>query len=250
VTAPFGRSGLLQRLRAERIDVTDLRGVADAVLPGLATGALRIAVVDRRGGAVVVLEEDEHRQETPLADLAEDMTDAGVPPTPEGMAAALATWVAHRPVTEAAAARSGVAVLDWSEPRRTLVGWTVVVPRRRATVAWAPSAEAEPRSVEAVRAAALRRAGGVSLELRVEGSVALWSHPRRPLLATTVLAQPDRLLTRVAEAGLEIPDMHVVVTPGRPVACAAAAVAARLAGQASEDRVTLPWWDLAALPWA
>jgi hypothetical protein len=44
-------------------------------------------------------------------------------------------------------------------------------------------------------------------------------------------------------------DMHVVVTPGRPVACADAAVAARLAGETTEASVTLPWRRLADLPW-
>lgn len=249
MTAPFGRAGLLQRLRTAPIDVADLRAVADAVLPGLATGGLRIAVVDRPGGAVVVLEEGEHRRQVTLADLAEDMTDGGVPGTPEGLAAALAAWVAHRPATEAAAQRCGVAVLDWVDDRRTAVGWTVAVPRDRTTATWRPSATADPRSVDRIRAAARRRAAEVPLDLRVEGPIALWSHARLPLLATAVLAHPDRLLAGVAEAGLELPDMHVVVTPRRPVACAGPGVAARLAGEANEDRVTHPWRDLAALPW-
>jgi len=90
----------------------------------------------------------------------------------------------------------------------------------------------------------------VPLDLRVEGTVALWSHPRLSLLATAVLGHPERLLAGVAEAGLEMPDMHVVVTPRRPVACAGAGVAARLAGQANEDQVTLPWRDFTTLPWA
>jgi hypothetical protein len=250
MTAPFGRAGLLQRWHAAPVDVIGLREVADAVLPRLAIGGLNIAVVDRRGGAVVVLEEGEHRRQVALADLAEDMTDAGVPSTPEGLAAALAAWVAHRPVTQAAAERNGVAVLDWTDDRRTAVGWTVVVTRDRSTVPWRPPVEADPRSVEQIRAAARLRSAEVPLDLRVEGPVALWSHPRLPLLATAVLGHPERLLTGVAEAGLEIPDMHVVVTPRRPVACAGPGVAARLAGQANEDRVTHRWQELAALPWA
>jgi hypothetical protein len=44
-------------------------------------------------------------------------------------------------------------------------------------------------------------------------------------------------------------DAHVVVTPERPVACAGAAVAARLAGQTPEDCLTLPWSALPGLPW-
>ena len=46
-----------------------------------------------------------------------------------------------------------------------------------------------------------------------------------------------------------MPDMHVVVTPHRPVACAGPGIAARLAGETTEASVTLPWQDLADLPW-
>jgi hypothetical protein len=89
----------------------------------------------------------------------------------------------------------------------------------------------------------------VELVLRVEGPVALWSHPAVPVLATTALAAPERMLGRVADAGLPVDDVHVVVTPHRPVACAGRAVAARLAGESSESSVTLPWARLDDLPW-
>jgi hypothetical protein len=249
---PFGRPGpgLLQRLRPARINPADLREVADAVLPGLATADLRITVQDRRnGGAAVVVEEGEHRQQVLLADLADDMTAAGVPATAEALAAALTAWVAHRPVTDVAAASSGIAVLDWADPGRTAVTWTVVVPRGDAAVAWTPSGAVGTGVRERIRGAARRRARNIVLDLRVAGPVALWSHPTVPLLATAVLGDPERLLARVAEAGLEMPDMHVVVTPQRPVACAGPGPATRLAGQAQEDCVTLPWRSLAALPW-
>ena len=68
----FAGSGLLQRLRSVPVTVADLRRVADEVLPGLATGRLRITLADDRAdGAVVVLEEDERRVRAPLRDLAE-----------------------------------------------------------------------------------------------------------------------------------------------------------------------------------
>jgi hypothetical protein len=86
-------------------------------------------------------------------------------------------------------------------------------------------------------------------ELRVEGPVALWSHPEVPLLASAVLAAPERLLHRVAAAGLEMPDMQVVVTPHSPLACAGAGVAARLAGETGEACVRLPWRQVAQLRW-
>ena len=92
----------------------------------------------------------------------------------------------------------------------------------------------------------------LALELRalqVEGPVALWSHRDLPLLATSALVDPERMLRRISAAGLEMPDMHVVVTPSRPVACAGPGIAARLAGESSEASVTLPRPELADLPW-
>ncbi len=69
------------------------------------------------------------------------------------------------------------------------------------------------------------------------------------MLATTVLAAPDRALGRIAAAGLPVDDVHAVVTPHRPLACAGRSVAARLAGETPEVSVTLPWARLSDLPW-
>lgn len=240
------RSTLLQRLRPERIGVADLLDVAGAVLPRLAGPNLRVELVRRPSrGSVVVLEEDERSLRVELADLADDMTRAGVAPTADAMAAALGSWIAHRPVTDAAAAAEGIAVLDWAEGRRTAIGRRVVVRRGDVALPWDPVAG----DADAVRADAARRSADVELVLRVEGPVALWSHPVVPLLATTVLLAPASLPDRVAAAGLPVDDLHVVVTPHRPVACAGRGVAARLAGETTEAGVTLPWERLADLPW-
>jgi hypothetical protein len=250
VTTAFGRPapGLLARLRGRRVDVAELRAVADAVLPGLARGGLRIAVLDRPGAAAVVqLEEDERRVRVPLGDLAEDMTAAGVPPTAEGIADALAAWVSARPVTDAAAAREGVAVVDWTDAAHRAVGWRVAVRRGGTAQPWTPSAGLGSAPLARTRAEAAARAAELRLDLRVEGPIALWSHPV-PVLSTAVLAAPDRLLAALP-AARRPEEAHVVVTPERPVACARAAVAARLAGQTPEDCLTLPWRALSRLPW-
>jgi hypothetical protein len=250
--APFGRSGpgLLQRLRPSRITASDLRDAADDVLPRLAGQGLRIAVLDRpTGGALILLEEGERRVRVLLGDLAEDMTRAGVPATPEGLADALTAWVLRRPVPDAAAASTGVAVLDWTDPGHTAIGWTVVVQRGGVGLRWTPSDGLPADTVDAIRAAAAGRAAEVAVELRVEGPVALWSHGSVAALASSVLTAPDRLLAEVTAAGLDLPDMHVVVTPHRPVACASPGVAARLAGQTTEDRVVLSWGELPDLDW-
>jgi hypothetical protein len=248
----FGGSsaGLLQRLRPARIDVADLREVASDVLPVLATPGLRLDVVQRSGaGSVVVLEEDERHLRVHLDELADDMTRAGVAPTRDGISAALSSWVAHRPVTDAAAATSGIAVLDWQDRSETAVGWRVVVRRGELALPWAPSAAADAPGVHRARSAATGRAHDVRLELRVQGPVALWAHPVVPMLATAALVAPERILDCIGAAGLDLPDMHVVITPHRPVACAGPAIAARLAGETTEASVTLPWRSLADLPW-
>lgn len=245
-----GSAGLLHRLRPVRIDVADLREVADAVLPGLATPALRLDLVQRSGaGSVVVLEEHERRVRTHLGELADDMTRAGVPPTQEAMAAALVAWVGSRPVTDVAAATTGVAVLDWADRGETAIGWRVVVRRGEVALPWTPSLSSDGASVHRARSSATGRAHDVPLDLRVEGPVALWSHPVVPVLSSAALVAPERMLERIADAGQAMPDMHVVVTPRRPVACAGPAIAARLAGETTESSVTLPWRRLADLPW-
>jgi hypothetical protein len=135
----FAGAGLLQRLRSVPVTVADLRRAADEVLPAMATGRLRISLVDDRvDGPVVVLEEDERRVRTPLRDLAEDMTDARVGSAPEELAAALAVWVDDRPVPDAVAAEAGVAVLDWTDRTETAVGWRVVVRRGARALPWTP----------------------------------------------------------------------------------------------------------------
>ena len=85
------------------------------------------------------VEATERRVRVRLGDLAADMTQAGVPATADGIAEALVAWVAHRPVTDAAAASGGVAVLDWTDPGHTAIGWSVLVPRGGLGLRWTPS---------------------------------------------------------------------------------------------------------------
>lgn len=244
-----GAASLLQRLRPTRIGVSDLLEVAHAVLPTLAGPDLRVELVRRTSaGSVVVLEEHERSLHVDLADLADDMTRAGVAPNSAAMAAALNAWVARRPVTDAAAATAGVAVLDWADVVSSTVGWRVVVRRGEVALPWTPDPGAAPERVHATRVAATDRSAGVDPTLRIEGPVALWSHPV-PVLATAVLADPDRAFARIASAGVPVGDLHAVVTPHRPLACTGRSVAARLSGEATELSVTLPWAGLPDLAW-
>jgi hypothetical protein len=249
---PFGTSstGLLQRLRPARVTAADVRDVAVDLLPTLSRPGLHLALVERAGaGSDVVVEEDERHLRVRLTDLADDMTAAGVRPAPDAVATALSAWVTGRPVTDAAAAATGLAVLDWTDGRCTAIGWRVVVRRGDRALPWAPSSSVGAAQVQRTRSAALCRSSDVPLDLRVEGPVALWSHDAVPLLATAALVAPERMRERAAGEGLAMDDMHVVVTPDRPVACAGPAVAARLAGETPEPCVILPAPGLAALRW-
>lgn len=252
MSAPrFGApTGLLARLRPERVEVDDLRDVAEALLPCLAGPGLRVRLQERpHRGSVVVLEEDERTLRVPLLELADEMSRAGVRPTPTGISTALGTWIAHRPVTDVAAAAGGIAVVDWADARRRTIGRRVVVRRGELALPWQPFPSCDDAALDRVRAAARDRSADVPLDLRVEGPVALWSHATEPVLATAALMSAERLLPQVAAAGLRLADMHVVVTPGHPVACAEPAVARRLAGETAEACVIVPWRSLADLPW-
>lgn len=245
-----GPTSLLSRLRPERVEPADLRDTAEALFPCLTGPGLRVTLHEQaHRGSVVVLEEDERVLRVPVLELADDMTRAGVRPTPTGISTALAGWIASRPVTDAAAAAAGIAVVDWADARRRAVGRRVVVRRGELVLPWQPSAGCGRDTLATVRAGALERAADLPLELRVEGPVALWTHPVQPVLATAALMAPERLQRRVAAAGLRFEDMHLVVTPGSPVACAERGVAARLAGETGEACVITPWRPLLDLPW-
>ena len=208
-------------------------------------------MVQRSGaGSVVVLEEDERRVRVHLDELADDMTRAGVSPTRAGISAALVV-LGGAPPGDRRRRGGRRASPSWTggTARRHAVGWRVVVRRGELALPWAPSAGSGAAACTAPASAATGRAHDVPLDLRVEGPVALWAHAAVPVLATAALVAPERMLDRIEAAGLDLPDMHVVVTPHRPVACAGPGIAARLAGETTEASVTLPWRSLADLPW-
>ena len=244
--APFGApAGLLQRLSRAQVRAGDLVEAVEDVRGGLPAG-LRLVVVD--GGSLVV-EEGGRGTRVPLDLLAGEMTRAHVPATREGVAAALRSWLSRRPVPDAEAATAGVAVLDWTDVTQTTLGWRVVLVRDGVPVPWRPSRGAGPSVVHQVRSAALGRSYGVTGELLVQGPVALWSSADSGL-DSAVLVRPEELLEEIAAAGLPLRDGHLVVTPRRPVACAEPGAARRLAAEAAEASVTLPWRDVADLGWA
>lgn len=245
--APFGApAGLLRRLSRAQVQPGDLVEAVERLRDSLPAG-LRLVVVP---GPSLIVEEAGRGTRVPLDMLAGEMTRAHVPATRDGVAAALRSWLSRRPVPDAEAATAGIAVLDWTDAAQTAVGWRVVLVRDGVAVPWRPSRSADPPVVHQVRSAALGRSYGVPVELRVQGPVALWSHPRVPGLDTAVLVRPEELLAEMAAAGLEVRDVHVVVTPQRPVACADLGVARRLAAEATGASVTMPWRDVVDLRWA
>jgi hypothetical protein len=104
--------------------------------------------------------------------------------------------------------------------------------------------------VHRIRSLALGRAAVVPGTLRVEGPVGLWTSTTVAGTDTAVLVRPEALLAEMVVRGVRLEDAHVVVTPRRPVACAAAPVARRLVAEAADACAILPWQELADLGWA
>ena len=248
--APFGApAGLLRLLSRAQVQPGDLVEAVEGLRGTLPAGLRLVVVDDPARPPVLIVEEAGRGTRVPLDQLAGEMTRASVPATRDGIAAALRSWLSRRPVPDAEAATAGIAVLDWTDAAQTAIGWRVVLVRDGVAVPWRPSRCAAPAGVHQVRSAALGRSYGVTGDLLVQGPVALWSHAGVPGLDTALLVRPEELLAEMDEAGLPVRDVHVVVTPQRPVVCADPGVARRLAAEASGSSVTLPWQSVADLGW-
>ncbi|WP_299953798.1 hypothetical protein [uncultured Modestobacter sp.] len=244
-------SGFLQRLNRAEVRVPDLREAAARLAEDQVAPGLELAVQGGTGrGPMLVLEEAGRRTRVLLAELAVEMTRAHVPATPDGVATALAAWLARRPVPDGIAATQGIAVVDWTDSTQRTLGWRVVIARDALVVPWRPSGSATLPLVHQTRSAALGRSAALPGQLQVRGPVALWTSTEPAGVDTAVLARPEQLLAEMAGAGLRLRDAHVVVTPRRPVACAEAGVARRLAAETTDAWLSLPWRQLADLGWA
>ncbi|MCZ2830302.1 hypothetical protein O2W14_15810 [Modestobacter sp. VKM Ac-2986] len=244
-------AGLFARLNRTEVRVPDVRAALARLTPADVDPELRFDVFEGTGaGPMVVLEEAGRRTRVLLAELATQMTRSRVAATPEGVTAAVVAWLARRPVPDEVAAAAGTALLDWSDPGETVLGWRVTVTRGALVVPWRPSRTASLPLVHQVRSAALGRAATVDATLRLQGPVGLCTATDAPGLDTAVLVRPESLLQEMADRGLRLRDGHVVVSPGRPVACAEGPVARRLAAEATEPCATLPWQTVADLGWA
>ena len=243
-------AGLFARLNSAEVRVPDVRAALSRLTPEEIGPGLQLDVFEGTGtGAMVVLEEAGRRTRVLLGELAVQMTRSRVAATPEGVTTALVAWLARRPVPDEVAARGGVALLDWSDPRQTVLGWRVAVTRGALVVPWRPSRTASLPLVHQVRSAALGRSAGVDATLHLQGPVGLCTATDAPGLDTAVLVRPEALLQEMADRGLRLRDGHVVVTPRRPVACAEGPVAHRMAAEATEACATLPWKAVADLGW-
>ncbi|MGY1841241.1 MULTISPECIES: hypothetical protein [unclassified Modestobacter] len=243
-------AGLLRRLVRTEVDVDDVRDAVDHLTGTHDLPELRLSVADGPRGALLVVEEAGRVSRVLIAELAAQMSRAHVGGTPDAVLTALRSWLDHRPVPDPVAAVAGVAVLDWAEGRTETLGWRVVVRRAGLLVPWRPSRTATLTAVHRTRSAAWGRSVAVEAALRIEGPVGLWTTTSVPGADSAVLVEPERLLGEMAERGLPMRDMHVVVTPQRPVACAEAGVARRLVAEAVDQSVTLPWRRVADLGWS
>jgi hypothetical protein len=248
--ALFGApAGLFQRLLRTEVRVADLRDAATRLAEDGTDPELQLDVLDGLRGPMLVLDDAGRRTRVQLGELAVEMTRAHVTATPDGVTAALASWLARRPVPDRTAAAEGIAVLDWTDARQTTLGWRVVVRRDELVVPWRPSRTATLPAVHQIRSSALGRAATVETALRVEGPVGLWTSVS-PGIDSAALVRVEELLAEMGRRGLRLRDPHVVVTPRRPLACADAPVARRLVAEAADAAATLPWREIADLGWA
>jgi hypothetical protein len=249
--AVFGAPvGLFQRLNRAEVRTADVRAAAVRLAEHSSDPDLELDVLDGVRGPFLVLEDAGRRTRVQLGELAVEMTRARVAATPDGVTAALASWLARRPVPDRTAAAEGIAVLDWTDDRQITLGWRVVVRRADLVVPWRPSRTATLPAVHQTRSAALGRAATVVAVLRVQGPVGLWTSAATPGVESAALVRVEELLAEMACRGLRPRDPHVVVTPRRPIACADAPVARRLVAEAADAAATLPWREIADLGWA
>jgi hypothetical protein len=231
------------------VRTADVRAAVDRLADSSPEADVQLTVLEGGRGPMLVLDEAGRRTRVLLGELAVEMTRARVAATPEGVGAALASWLARRPVPDLTAASAGIAVLDWTDARQTTLGWRVVVVRGDLVVPWRPSRTATLPAVHETRSQALDRATDVDARLRVQGPVGLWSSGV-PGIDSAVLTRPEALLAEMARRGLRLRDAHVVITPRRPVAWADGPVARRLVAEAADACRTLHWRRLADLGWA
>jgi hypothetical protein len=242
--------GLFQRRIRAEVAVADVRAAVARIAEDSTDLELQLDVLDGVRGPMLVLDDAGRRTRVQLGELAVEMTRARVTATPDGVTAALASWLARRPVPDRTAAAEGIAVLDWTDARQTTLGWRVVILRDELVVPWRPSRTATLPAVHQTRSSALGRAATVEAALRIEGPVGLWTSRTAPGIDSAALVRVEDLLAEMARRGLRLRDPHVVVTPRRPVACADASVARRLVAEAADAAATLPWREIADLGWA
>lgn len=239
-------------LRRPQVAVASLTEAARALVTSTQhddTDVVLTLAAGPAGVPILIVEEHERRTVAPLDGLARQMTKARVPDTPDTLAAALTTWLHHRPASDAHAQSEGLAVLDWADPQQTRLTWRVAVRRGDLVLPWAPSDLMSVRTRERTQADAADRSHHVPASLHIEGGVALWTAADVPMLSTALLVNPDRLLADMARAGLAARDMHIVLAPRRPVACAEGGLARRLAGETGEAHSILPWAAVTDLRW-
>lgn len=241
--------GATLRLLPRRVvDVEDLvdaaRDLCAAGRPGL---RLLLDEHDPRRPTLRI-EEGERSCAVDLLDLAQVVASSRWDLGPAGLAAALQRRVDERPVTDAEAARRGIAVLAWSGTDPDQLVWQVAVQRAPGLVAWSPHPFTPAADVLRTRDAAWARAADVVVRCTVEGPVLLLDADE-PHMATAALTAPELVLARAAQLGLPLREGRVVITPGRPVAWANRSVAGRLSGETAEPCAVLPWRTVADLPW-
>jgi hypothetical protein len=251
VTNPIERLAQRSTLLPADADINeqDLRDALPAIVDALTARELQPTLEQTPGGLALRIQEDERQHQITLAHLARNLNRLRMTATPTGIERGVAAWVEQRPITDAQATASGIAALSWADETATRVGWQVYVPRGATALPWTPSRHHPATSIRRIRSAALGRAHTPLGTLQVTGNVALWTVDNLPIISTALLVDPDWLLMEMTRADLNLRDPHAIIAPGRPVACATADAARRLAGETAAPHAMLPWRALADLSW-
>ncbi len=127
---------LLPRLDRRTCDLGDLVDAARLLVAVGRPGLRLVLDEDDPRRPELVVEEEERSWRTDLADLAGRIVGSQLDLGPAGLAAALDRWLDERPVTDAEAARRGIAVLGWSGVAGEELTWQVAVRRRTGLMSW------------------------------------------------------------------------------------------------------------------
>lgn len=191
--------------------------------------------------------ENERRAAIRLSSLTRRLERAGTRPCEDAVGAAFNDWLDARPVSDAEAAKHGIATIGWNRQGSHLLWRVVVVRPSGLTLDWVPTLHTDSGLVHTIRKDAKARAAAVPVTVLPAGDVTVWLHLDNPALSTAAFTQLDALLGPDQDPART--DLYAVFTPGRPVAVAPLVPATRLTEESNEPHFLLPLTEFEQIGW-